>query len=145
MQTIAILAILSGCGSPEATPSTAAPEASAAQVEAPAPASSALVSGVISVPADAPEAKAVFVSVRAVGRPGPPLAARRLPAGPFPLSFTLTEADRPMDLGPIPDQLQLKVALDVDGDPMAKSEGDLVSVTDIAKGATEVSVMLGAP
>ena len=106
------------------------------------PAAAVLVSGSIEAPADAPAAQAVFVSLRKPGVPGPPLAARKLPAGPFPLSFVLTEADRPMVQGPVPEDFEIKVTLDIDGDPMSKSEADLEVVQAATKGATGLKLSL---
>ena len=82
------------------------------------------------------------VSLRQAGVPGPPLAAKKLPPGPFPLSFTLTEADRPMANGPVPDELEVQVTLDADGDPMSKTAGDLEGIVPATKGAASVSVAL---
>ena len=113
---------------------------SAALADDPAPA--LLVTGKIEAPDDAPTAQAVFVSLRQPGVPGPPLAAKKLPAGPFPLTFTLTEADRPMAQGPVPDTFEVKVTLDVDGDPMSKSETDLEVVQEAKKGGAPLVLKL---
>jgi hypothetical protein len=142
---LVLTAALTACGS--ASSSTPAP-AEPAPAEAPAPPAAAptaddvLIAGTIAAPADAPEAQAVFVSLRVPGRRGPPLAAKRLPAGPFPLSFTLTEADRPMANGPVPEAFEVKVTLDVDGDPMAKSPTDLEAIAPGAKGAKDLALTL---
>ena len=100
-----------------------------------------IVSGTLTAAAP-PQAAAVFVSIKAEGQPGPPLAAKRLPAGPFPLKFELTEADRPMANGPIPAKVVLKATLDLDGDPMSKSPGDLEIVQTVDLGATGLSLAL---
>lgn len=114
---------------------------SAAVAEDPAPAA-VLVTGNIEAPDNAPAAQAIFVSLRQPGVPGPPLAAKKLPPGPFPMTFTLTEADRPMVQGPMPDTVEVKVTLDVDGDPMSKSEADLEAVQQAATGATTLKLTL---
>lgn len=126
------------CGAQNATADASAPEAPEPTSAAKAPA--LLVSGTIAAPAELPEAKAIYVVLRAKGVPGPPLAAKKYAVGPFPLSFELTEADRPMVRGPVPDAVQLKVTVDVDGNPMSKSDGDLVVVMDVNKGTSDLSV-----
>lgn len=144
MMTI-LFGLLAGCGANNAAPPTPtpAPEAPPAEAEpAPAAEPTMLVKGTIAAPDDAPVAKAVFVSLRQAGVPGPPLAAKRLPAGPFPLSFVLTEADRPMAKGPVPDEVELKVTLDIDGNPMAKSDEDLEAVVAVEKGTADLEVTL---
>ncbi|MEN0060894.1 MAG: hypothetical protein AAGA48_02030 [Myxococcota bacterium] len=146
MNTTLFALLFAGCGaqnasSPTPTP-TPAPEAPEAAAKATPAEPAMLVSGTITAPEDAPEAKAVYVSLRKAGVPGPPLAAKRLPAGPFPLTFVITESDRPMVNGPVPDEVELKVTLDVDGDPMSKSETDLVSITTVERGAKDLQVAL---
>jgi len=122
-----LLTTLTACGSdaPAEAP-TPSPEAPAKK--APADEPELLVSGTISAPAELPDAAAVFVSLRTPGRRGPPLAAKKLPVGPFPMDFTITSADRPMVNGPVPDSFEVKVTLDIDGNPMAKSPDDLEAV-----------------
>ncbi|HHO51911.1 MAG TPA: hypothetical protein ENK18_13785 [Deltaproteobacteria bacterium] len=146
-----LLAPLSvGCGSPESPPPTPAaeeappiPEGAERGAERPphAPEPGALVQGTLEAPEGATGA-AVFVSLKIEGQPGPPLAAKRLPPGPFPLSFTLTEADRPMAKGPVPDRFQLKATLDADGDPMTKGPDDLEIVATTDKGTADLSLIL---
>ncbi|MEM6929770.1 MAG: hypothetical protein AAF602_22720 [Myxococcota bacterium] len=139
MQPI-LLVVLAACGTPE----PAAPAPAPAPAKAAPPATALIAAGTIQAPDDAPEAVAVFVSVRAPARPGPPLAARRLPPGPFPLSFDLTEAHRPMAVGDIPDEILLKVTLDVDGNPMTPDDGGLSKTVTVARGARDVVVDLAA-
>jgi len=142
MTTITLFAVFA-CSSPalEAVASPAE-ETAPADESAPAEAPATLVSGTIEAPAELPTAAAVFVSLKNPAAPGPPIAAKKLPAGPFPMSFTLTEADRPMNNGPVPDALQLKATLDVDGNPMSKSPADLEAVVQTKRGTTELSVTL---
>jgi len=78
----------------------------------------------------------IFVIVRPAGTTGgPPLAAKRLPGGPFPMSFSVSAADSMMGQ-PIPERIRLEVRLDSDGNPMTKASGDL--------SATEDPVVLGS-
>jgi hypothetical protein len=141
--TTLIWLFLAGCAdAPAADPAAEAPPA--APAPAPAPAGDAvLAQGTITLPeGSTATGKAVFVSLRAAGVPGPPLAAKKLPPGPFPLAFTLTEADRPMVNGPVPDSFDLKVTLDADGDPMSKTAEDLELVQTATRGATDLAVEL---
>lgn len=131
-----------GCGTePAAAPEAPEAPAPAAAREEP-PAVEPLVSGTILAPDDAPAGAAIYVSLRDPARPGPPIAAKRLPVGPFPQAFTVTTADRMMNLGPVPDAFTVKVTLDIDGEPMRKSPDDLEVVAPAAKGATDLSLTL---
>lgn len=105
-----------------------------------------IVSGTITL-ADGvePTAAAVFVSVRAKDAPGPPLAAKKLPVGPFPMAFELTAADRPMATGPLPAAFAVKVTLDSDGDPMSRTPTDPTVTVDATNGQTGLAVAVGAP
>ena len=88
---------------------------------------------------------AVFVSVKDPGRPGPPLAALKLPPGPFPLAFSLTEANL-MQMGgappAIPETVALVVTLDSDGDAMTKAPGDPKAMVQTASVASDLTVTL---
>jgi hypothetical protein len=107
-----------------------------------------LVSGTIIATA-IPEEKlknveAVFVSIR--GESGPPLAAKKLPPGPFPMAFELTAADL-VPMGgdrPVPAQFKVKVALDTDGNAMS-NDGVGESIQAVDKGQTELKVLLASP
>lgn len=135
-----LLLFFVACGTRPAAAPEPAPEAPTAKAATEAPAT--LAAGVIEAPSDAPEAQAIYVSLRAPGVPGPPLAAKRVAPGPFPMDFVITEADRPMGQTPIPEKIELKVTLDVDGNPMSKSDTDLEHVMTVTKGVTDVKVML---
>jgi hypothetical protein len=89
-------------------------------------------------------AKVLFVSVKDPSRPGPPLAAKQLPAGPFPLAFTLTEDDRiPMGAGrELPESVMLSVRLDRDGDAMTRDPGMASKTVTVASDAKGVQVDL---
>jgi len=98
---------------------------------APAPASGGdmLAAGTITI---TPEAQArlggseiVYVSLRDPSG-GPPVAALRLPPGPFPLSFEVTTANVIAMGGarPVPPVLDLSVRIDTDGNPMTRSDAE---------------------
>jgi hypothetical protein len=147
MQHLAIF-LLVACGTAASETPAAAPTAAPAEAppaEAP-PAEAAppfLVQGTITLPEGATATgQAVFVSLRAPGVRGPPLAAKKLPPGPFPLAFELTEADRPMANGPVPASFELKVTLDVDGDPMTKAPEDFEVVAPATLGGAGLAVVL---
>lgn len=107
-----------------------------------------LVSGTITidnaVAGAAPLAKSLFVSVRDPAG-GPPLVAKKLPPGPFPMTFTLTTADR-IPMGgdrPLPEAMDVYFQLDLDGNPMSKADNEpLATAKGLARGATEVAVEL---
>jgi cytochrome c-type biogenesis protein CcmH len=99
------------------------PPAAPAETSAP----TAIASGRIQLAAgvDTAAFQALFVSVRDPAG-GPPLAAKKLSPGPFPMDFTITSADR-LPMGgdrPMPAQVDFTVRLDVDGDAMSRSDGE---------------------
>ncbi|MBW2257219.1 MAG: hypothetical protein JRI25_21860, partial [Deltaproteobacteria bacterium] len=73
---------------------------------------------------------------------GPPLAAVRLPAGPFPLAFRVTPANAiAMGGAPhtFPDTLDLHVRIDLDGDLQTRADNEpLYHGNGLAKGTTDV-------
>jgi hypothetical protein len=86
----------------------------------------------------------VFVSVRAPTG-GPPLAALKLPAGPFPLDFEVTTADAIAMGGgvrPFTDQLKLVVRIDNDGNAMTRDDEPEVTLDSVDKGTTGLVLTL---
>lgn len=66
----------------------------------------------------------VFVMLRGSGfGAGPPLAARRLPASAFPLTFEIGQGDA-MAGGQVPDDVLVEARLDSDGDPITRPRSD---------------------
>jgi tetratricopeptide (TPR) repeat protein len=108
-----------------------------------------IVSGTISLAPGAeaavPQAQVVFVSVKNPAG-GPPLAALKLPVGPFPMEFQVTEGDKIAMGGmdrPIPDVVQVSVRLDFDGNPMSHADSEPGIVFDnLAKGTQKVAAVL---
>jgi hypothetical protein len=90
----------------------------------------------------------LFVSVRDPAKPGPPLAAKQLPPGPFPMTFTLTDADV-VQMGPtpraVPANVVLVVRLDADGDAMTKSPSEPVATLETPATAAGLAVTLTVP
>lgn len=86
----------------------------------------------------------LYVSVRDPAG-GPPLAALRLPPGPFPVSFQVTTADA-LAMGgaprPFPANLDVQVRIDADGDPMTREDEPTASLSGVAKGSTGLQVEL---
>ncbi|MEQ1567297.1 MAG: hypothetical protein ABMA64_16770 [Myxococcota bacterium] len=139
---------LAACGAPPApsAPSAAPSEAQAAPVaEAPPAATGAALALSGTITYDGPvTGAAVFVSVKDPAHPGPPLAAKKLPPGPFPLAFTLTDADR-MQMGgggALPASVNLVVRLDGDGDAMTKVPTEPVATVETAASNAAVAVTL---
>jgi hypothetical protein len=96
-------------------------------------------------PAPAAKETVVFVSLRAVDGRGPPIAAMRLPVGPFPQAFAITDANVVAMGGnkrPVPDTFLLKATVDADGNPMVKSPNDLVAEVTVDKGAKALELAL---
>jgi hypothetical protein len=91
----------------------------------------------------APPKGVLFVIARSQAG-GPPIAVRRLPAGPFPVDFVLGPQDGMMPGQPLTGPLQLTARLDSDGDPMTRLEGDLNgSAPDVVEaGATGIELIL---
>ena len=108
-----------------------------------------VVSGTVSLPdgVTVTGTETVYVSLRSPAG-GPPLAALKLPVATFPMAFTVTEADA-ISMGgaprPFPDAVNLKVAIDGDGNPM--TGGDVLAeatLEGVAKGAEGIDVALTA-
>ena len=138
----AVAAVATGAASGDAKGAAAA---DTPETPAKAPAS-VLAEGVLELPPGA-EAKGalVFVSLRPVGGGGPPIAALRVPAGPFPMAFSLT-SENVIAMGgaarPVPDEFVLKATLDVDGNPMVKSPDDLTITSQMKKGTMGAKLVL---
>ena len=67
----------------------------------------------------------VYVSLRDPAG-GPPVAAVRLPPGPFPMPFEVTSANV-IVMGaarPVPGTLDLSVRIDTDGNPMTRTDAE---------------------
>ncbi|MCB9677084.1 MAG: hypothetical protein H6737_18350 [Alphaproteobacteria bacterium] len=116
---------------------------------APAAAGAVIASGVVNIDPNRSTFKAqtLFVNVKDPAAPGPPIAAKKLPPGPYPLAFTITEADRismggPMANRPIPDTVQLSLRLDADGNAFSKEPTDPQVQVDVTKGTKGLELML---
>lgn len=85
----------------------------------------------------------IFVTLREAGfGAGPPVAAKRLLAGTFPIPFEITDADS-MRGEPLPKEVLLEARADSDGDPMTRSPLDPGARQDDVKiGTTDVRLVL---
>jgi hypothetical protein len=75
---------------------------------------------------------------------GPPLAVKRLPAGPFPMSFEIGPRDAMLEGRPFAGPIVLSARVDADGDPMTRGPEDLVAVSEspLEPGAGAVDLVL---
>ena len=92
------------------------------------PSGGAAIGGVVQLAAGAEvgEGGVLFVIARSGGG-GPPLAVKRLPAGPFPLSFQLGPDDVMIKSRPFAGPITLSARLDRDGDPLTRGDDDLLA------------------
>ncbi|MFM2160759.1 MAG: hypothetical protein RLZZ383_271, partial [Pseudomonadota bacterium] len=128
----------------------AGPGAASTPAPAPAPpgatepaATDVLAEGTITLARADAKGQVLFVSLRDPAQPGPPIAAVRLAPGPFPMTFRITGADRPMAMGRgVPTNVELSVRLDSDGDPMSRPPTDPAASLPITVGATGLAVTL---
>jgi cytochrome c-type biogenesis protein CcmH len=122
-----------------------APGGSAAP--APAGAGAKKVSGLLELDASlqgqAFSGSIVFVTLREGGfGAGPPLAARRIPAGTFPMPFEIGAADS-MTGEPLPDDLLIEARIDSDGDPITRPPSDPYGRADrVPAGSKDVKLVM---
>jgi hypothetical protein len=151
---VVMLTLLAACGgsapsAPEAPkdPVTKAPGREAKSPEAPAASATLALSGTITYagPINGPS---LFISVKDPGKPGPPLAAKQLPPGPFPMAFTLGDADV-VQMGaaprPIPADVALTVRIDADGDAMTKDPTEPIATLKTPATTSGLAVTLVVP
>ena len=86
----------------------------------------------------------LFLFVRPAGATGgPPLAAQRLPVGPFPMDFAIGPGDAMLVGTSFPERVTVEVRLDRDGDPLTTGPGDWSARSgSIEPGAEEVRLEL---
>jgi tetratricopeptide (TPR) repeat protein len=85
----------------------------------------------------------VFVTLREAGfGAGPPVAAKRIVASTFPISFEISDSDS-MRGDALPKEVLLEARADSDGDPMTRSPQDPAARQDDVKiGTTDVRLVL---
>lgn len=69
----------------------------------------------------------LYIMVRNAGVPGPPVAVKRISDPSFPARFDIGPGDVMLEGTALVGPFDLSARLDQDGDPMTKTEGDLVS------------------
>jgi tetratricopeptide (TPR) repeat protein len=91
----------------------------------------------------APSGGVLFVIARRKGvQGGPPAAVKRLAAGSFPISFSISSADAMMG-GTLPEEVTLTARLDVDGNAGTRSPDDLVAASqDVRAGSSGIELVL---
>jgi len=91
-----------------------------------------------------PTGKVLFLIARAPGQPGPPLAVKRLPVGPFPLTFEIGPDDEMIKGRPWVGPIALSARVDSDGDPLTRSDSDATAdlATPVEPGAEGVALRL---
>jgi len=114
--------------------------------KAAAQANTVLVSGTITA-SDLPklsQTAVIFVSLRSP-EGGPPVAAKKLPIGPFPLTFTVKASDQ-IGMGgqrPLPKTFNLAIRVDGDGNAMSReSELPEVKLEALEVGTTGLTIDL---
>lgn len=92
---------------------------------------------------DVPAGAVVFLVARAKGQvAGPPIASRRLPAGPFPMAFEIGP-DHVMMGGPFPTEVSLMARIDLDANAMSKEPGaPTAAPIDVEAGRGDVDLVL---
>jgi cytochrome c-type biogenesis protein CcmH/NrfG len=89
-----------------------------------------------------PKGGVIFIIARAAGQTaGPPIAAKRVAIGAFPMTIDLSSADSMMGQ-PLPDKIHLEARLDTDGNPLTKDPTDLVASVDNLASSGSVSLAL---
>ncbi len=92
-----------------------------------------------------PSGSVLFLIARIAGQPGPPLAVKRLPVGPFPLAFEIGPQDRMIQGRPWVGPIALSARVDADGDPLTRGASDVTAdlATPVEPGAEGVKLRLG--
>jgi tetratricopeptide (TPR) repeat protein len=120
------------------------PDAAAGGTEV---AGSAGVAGTVELAAGgaaAPRPGAIlFITVREEGvRQGPPVAAKRLPVGAWPVAFRIGPEDSMMG-AEFPARVRIEARVDSDGDPLTRDAADPSASQDqVARGRSDVRLVL---
>lgn len=128
-------------GLEKARPRAEAPPLSAQ----PADGAGAEISGSVALASGASSAgEGVLFVIARSGAGGPPLAVKRLPPGPFPLSFRIGPSDVMIQGREFAGSIELTARLDRDGNPLTRAPDDLVGAAagPVAAGSQGVSISL---
>lgn len=87
----------------------------------------------------------LFLIARTPQQPGPPLAVKRMPVGPFPLEFEIGPEDEMIKGRPWVGPIALSARIDSDGDPLTRAEGDASAelAAPVEPGAEGIELELG--
>ena len=89
----------------------------------------------------------LFLIARVPDQPGPPLAVKRLPVGPFPMEFEIGPADEMIQGRPWVGPIALSARADADGNPLSRGDTDATAelAAPVEPGATGVELRLAMP
>lgn len=130
---------MSGEGMPETTSPAPAPSQVAASPDPRAVSGTLSLANGVSVPSGA----TIFLIVRPAGtKGGPPVAVSRFPAGSFPVSFEVSQANSMMGQ-PLPDPMEIDARVDLDGNPMTHDAGaPSGSLDNVVAGSKSLTIKL---
>ena len=89
----------------------------------------------------------LFLIARVPDAPGPPLAVKRLPVGPFPIEFEIGPEDEMIKGRPWVGPIALSARADDDGNPLTRGPNDATAelAAPVQPGATGVELKLALP
>ena len=89
----------------------------------------------------------LFLIARVPEQPGPPLAVKRLPVGPFPMTFEIGPQDEMIQGRPWVGPIALSARADADGNPLTRGDDDATAelAAPVEPGATGVELRLAKP
>ena len=102
------------------------------------------IRGTIRLADGAQASGSVLFLIARTAQPGPPLAVKRLPVGPFPLAFEIGPQDEMIKGRPWDGEIALTARVDSDGDPLTRSPTDLSAelAAPVTPGAEGVELVL---
>lgn len=108
------------------------------------PAAGPAITGSVTLASGAQGGDGVLFVIARSSAAGPPLAVKRLPAGPFPLSFEIGPGDVMIQGRPFAGPITLTARLDRDGDPLTRGNDDLAAelASPVEPGATGLELVL---
>lgn len=122
-----------GLGQPPARVATLDPGERAGLPLAPDASSELAITGELRLaPGRTPPSGGVLFLIARAASAGPPLAVKRLPTGPFPMSFRLGPEDVMIPGQPFAGPLQLVARIDADGDPLTRGAEDWTAQRPVA-------------
>ena len=124
------------------------PPEEGARTGAASPGSGDPIRGTITLEGGEAGGAVLFLIARMPDAPGPPLAVKRLPVGPFPLEFEIGPEDEMIKGRPWVGPIALTARVDKDGDPLTRDPDDyaaeLASPVDPGASGVELRLHRGA-